>query len=54
MGTDDHYDGIPVVDLPINTIGVPDPAHLRRSARYPAAIDIDPAAAIEAGLDPRD
>jgi hypothetical protein len=53
MGTEDHYDGIPVVDLPISTIGVPDPAHLRRSTRYPSAIDIDPAAAIEAGLDPR-
>lgn len=53
MGTDDHYDGMPVVDLPITTIDVPDPAHLQRSLRYSGATDIDPAAAIEAGLDPR-
>lgn len=53
METGDRYDGIPVVDLPITTIDVPDPVHLRRSTRYPGAIDIDPAAAIEAGLDPR-
>ncbi|MDQ2707466.1 MAG: hypothetical protein M3Z25_07430 [Actinomycetota bacterium] len=52
-GTDDRYDGIPVVDLPITAIDIPDSAHLQRSTRYPGAIDIDPAAAIEAGLDPR-
>jgi hypothetical protein len=49
----DLYDGIPVVELPITAIDVPDPTHLRRSLRYPGEIDIDPAAAIEAALDPR-
>lgn len=53
MGTDDRYDDIPVVDLPVTAVDVPDPDHLQRSTRYPGAIDIDPVAAIEAGLDPR-
>ncbi|MGH3450813.1 MAG: hypothetical protein ACRDQW_08790 [Haloechinothrix sp.] len=52
MDTDDYYDGMLVVDLPVTDIDVPDPAHLRRSVRYPGALDIDPAAAIEAGHDP--
>ena len=47
------YDGVPVFALPILGVDVPDPTHLQRSLRYPNAIDIDPAAAIEAALDPR-
>ena len=47
------YDGVPVVELPITEIDVPDPVHLRRSLRYPGEIDIEPAAAIEAALDQR-
>lgn len=43
---------MPVVALPIIEVDVPDPVHLRRSLRYPNAVDIDPAAAIEAALDP--
>jgi hypothetical protein len=39
--------------LPITEVDVPDPIHLRRSLRYPNATDVDPAAAIEAALDPR-
>lgn len=50
---EDLYDGVPVVALPITEVDVPDVAHLRRSRRYPNAVDIDPAAAIEAALDPR-
>jgi hypothetical protein len=50
---EDLYDGILVVELPITAIDVPDPAHLRRSVRYPGQVDIDPAAAIEAALDER-
>jgi hypothetical protein len=50
---EDVYDGIPVVDLPIRDVDVPDPAHLRRSERYPGAVDIAPEEAIEAALDPR-
>ena len=50
---DDVYDGIPVVDLPITDVDVPDPAHLRRSLRYPNAADIEPVSAIEAALDRR-
>lgn len=49
----DVYDGIPVVDLAISEVDVPDPGHLRRSLRYPGALDIEPEAAIEAALDPR-
>lgn len=44
---------MPVVDLPISEVDVPDPSHLRRSVRYPGALDIEPEAAIEATLDPR-
>lgn len=51
--SDDIYDGIPVVDLPVTDVDVPDPSHLRRSLRYPNAVDVDPVAAIEAALDPR-
>jgi hypothetical protein len=50
---EDVYDGIAVVDLPISEVNVPDPSHLRRSLRYPGALDIEPEAAIEAALDPR-
>ncbi|MGH3545398.1 MAG: hypothetical protein ACRDPW_05685 [Mycobacteriales bacterium] len=50
---EEFYDGIPVVELPIAEVDVPDPAHLRRSLRYPDAHDIEPVAAIEAALDPR-
>lgn len=50
---EDLYDGVPVVTLPIIEVDVPNPTHLRRSLRYPNAIDIDPATAIEAALDPR-
>jgi len=46
------YDGIPVVELPIREVDVPDPVHLRRSVRYPGAVDIEPEAVIEAALDP--
>jgi hypothetical protein len=45
------YDGIPVVDLPVTEVDVPDPGHLRRSLRYPGEVDIDPVAAVEAALD---
>ena len=48
----DHYDGIPVVDLPISEVDVPDPVHLQRSLRYPGAMDLEPEAAVEAALDP--
>ncbi len=50
---DEFYDGIPVAELPITEVDVPDPGHLQRSQRYPGALDIDPAAAIEAGHDAR-
>ncbi|MPY85145.1 MAG: hypothetical protein GEV00_17895 [Actinophytocola sp.] len=47
------YDGIPVPELPIHEVDVPEPLHLRRSLRYPGALDIEPEAAIEAAMDPR-
>lgn len=50
---EDLYDGVPVVALPLIQVDVPDPAHLRRSLRYPNAVDVDPVASIEAALDPR-
>ena len=53
MEGEELYDGIPVADLPVTEIDVPDPVHLRRSLRYPGEIDIDPAAAVEAALDLR-
>ncbi len=49
---EDVYDGIQVDELPITAADVPDPAHLRRSTRYPGARDVDPDAAVEAALDP--
>ncbi|HEX3733125.1 MAG TPA: hypothetical protein VHU91_09430 [Mycobacteriales bacterium] len=52
VADDSFYDGIPVVELSITEVDVPDPAHLRRSSRYPGAVDIEPIAAIEAALDP--
>lgn len=42
-----------VTELPITAVDIPDLSHLRRSLRYPNAVDIDPAAAVEAALDPR-
>jgi hypothetical protein len=50
---EDLYVGIPVVDLPVTEVDVPDPVHLRRSQQYQGEIDIGPAAAVEAALDPR-
>jgi len=50
---DDVYDGVPVVDLAITEVDVPDPTHLRRSLRYPNAVDVKPVSAIAAALDPR-
>jgi hypothetical protein len=47
------YDGLPVDRLPIEAVDVPDEAHLRRSARYRGAVDIEPEHAVEAVLDPR-
>lgn len=52
MEDEDLYDGIPVADLPVTDIDVPEPGHLRRSQRYQGEIDIEPAAAVEAALDP--
>jgi hypothetical protein len=52
VDADEMYDGILVVELPIIEVDVPDPTHLRRSARSPGDVDIDPAAAVEAALDP--
>lgn len=46
------YDGIPVGRLPIDAVDVPDLAHLRRSARYSGAVDIEPEHAVEAVFDP--
>ena len=39
---EDLYDGIPVAELPITDVDVPDPEHLRRSARHPGDADIAP------------
>ncbi|QGK68338.1 hypothetical protein GIY23_01065 [Allosaccharopolyspora coralli] len=52
MNADEYYDGIPVAELPITDIDVPDPVHLQRSRRYRGAVDVDPVAAIEAAGDP--
>lgn len=46
------YDGIPVAELVIAEVDVPDPAHLQRSLRYAGAEDVAPADAVEAALDP--
>lgn len=51
--SEETYDGVPVAELPIVDIDVPDPIHLRCSLRYPTEPDIDPAWAIEAALDDR-
>lgn len=51
--SDDTYDGVPVVELPVTEVDVPDPAHLCRSLRYPGEVDIDPTSAIEAACDER-
>ncbi|MFD9889484.1 hypothetical protein ACFWY9_09095 [Amycolatopsis sp. NPDC059027] len=48
----DLYDGIPVDQLSFEAVHVPDPEHLRRSLRYPGALDIEPEHAVEAALDP--
>jgi hypothetical protein len=50
-GEDEYYDGLPVHELTITEVDVPEPAHLQRSLRYPGAVDIQPIAAIEAALD---
>lgn len=49
----DLYDGVPVDRLPIDAVDVPDEAHLRRSARYSGAVDIEPEHAVQAVFDPR-
>lgn len=49
---EDVYDGIPVDELPITAVDVPEPGHLRRSTRYPGARDLDPHEAVEAAMDP--
>lgn len=49
----DRYDGVPIDRLPFDEVHVPDPAHLRRSLRYPGALDIEPEYAVEAVFDPR-
>lgn len=49
----DLYDGLPVDQLPIDTVDVPDDLHLRRSDRYRGAVDIEPEHAIEAVFDSR-
>lgn len=49
----DLYDGLPVDRLPIDAVDVPDEAHLRRSARYRGAVDIEPEHAVKAVFDPR-
>jgi hypothetical protein len=54
MVTEDLYDGIPVVELPVTDVDVPDPVHLRRSLRHPGELDIEPVAAIPAGRRIRD
>ncbi|GAA3437296.1 hypothetical protein [Kutzneria kofuensis] len=51
--SDDLYDGVPLERLPIDVVYVPDPTHLRRSLRYPGAVDIAPEHAVQAALDPR-
>ena len=53
MEDEDLYDGIPVADLPVTEVDVPEPVQLRRSLRYQGEIDIKPAAAVEAALDLR-
>lgn len=47
------YDGIRIERLPFEVVHVPDPLHLRRSLRYPGALDIAPEHAVEAVFDPR-
>ncbi len=49
----DLYDGISVDRLPIDAVDVPDPAHLRRSARYRGGVNIEPEHAVEAVFDRR-
>ena len=51
VNADEYYDGVPVAELAIIEVDVPDPVHLQRSLRYPGAVDIDPVAAIEAAGD---
>lgn len=53
MEGEERYDGIPVTDLPVTEVDVPEPVHLRRSLRYPGEADIEPEAAAEAALDLR-
>ena len=51
--SEDLYDGVPIECLSIDVVHVPDPTHLRRSLRYPGALDIAPEHAVQAALDPR-
>ena len=51
VGDEECYDGLPTRELAITDVDVPAPTHLRRSLRYPGAVDIAPIAAIEAALD---
>jgi hypothetical protein len=51
--SEDLYDGVPIECLSIDVVHVPDPTHLRRSLRYPGALDIAPEHAVQAELDPR-
>jgi len=44
---------MPVERLPLDAVVVPDPAHLRRSLRYPGAVDLAPEHVVEAVFDPR-
>jgi hypothetical protein len=50
---EEQYDEIPIGEVPIEEIDVPDPTHLQRSQRYPKALDIAPEQAVQAALDPR-
>ncbi|HEY0638257.1 MAG TPA: hypothetical protein VGD67_11475 [Pseudonocardiaceae bacterium] len=47
------YDGLPLERLPIEAVDIPDPPHLRRSACYPGAVDVEPEHAVEAVFHPR-
>jgi hypothetical protein len=50
---EERYGGIPIGEVPIEEVDVPDPTHLQRSRRYPNALDIAPEQAVQAALDPR-
>ena len=50
-----HFDGIPLADLPLETVlcGSVAAMHLRRSQRIPRDVDVECSWAVEAALDPR-